>query len=179
MRKVALLLVFCCLAFYACKKWEDKTPQHDDRLNKPYCNDPQAVNYNSDFPGVPDNSICVYPVDAFRGEFLFYDSVFLGDNSFRFMSVYTIHIYALSNTKIALVGVCSPNDSIKLSAGKSYIATVDSSLNMPGQYYCRVLDTVIGTITKNTLTSTDSLKINFTVLSDTGITFHAGPAIKQ
>lgn len=179
MRTILLLLVSCCVLLYACQKWEDKPAVNDPRINRPYCNDPQAVNYNWDFPGVPNDSVCFYPVTAFQGEFFFLDSVFLGDNTFAYANGYTLHIYALSHTKIALVGFCPRGDSIKLTTGKSYIATVDSSLNMAGQVFCRMQDTVQGTVIKSPLDSANILRVNLSILTDTGTTFHIGTAIKQ
>src|SRR5947208_3141374 len=62
----------------SCKKYTDQPGKSDPRLARKYCNDPSAVNYNRDFPGTEDNSICYYPTDVFKGQYTFTDSIYSG-----------------------------------------------------------------------------------------------------
>ncbi len=167
---------------FACKKWQDPAPTNDPRLTNPYCNDPEAVNYNWGFPGKPDNSLCFYPKDLFLGDYLFVDSIYItSSNTFIHSDSLILHIYsrAGSNSKIAVVGFCGA-DSLKLTAGASYIATIDTligdTLTYRGQQWCRVVDTVNGTIYNSRVDTL--LHINLQIISDTGITTHMGKAKK-
>src|ERR1043165_6289024 len=78
MRYFSLIILSLALVMgfaFSCKKWQDPAPKEDPRLTRPYCNDPEAVNYNWDFPGKPDNSVCFYPSDLFAGTYTFWDTV--------------------------------------------------------------------------------------------------------
>src|ERR1043165_5567011 len=78
MRYFSLIILSLALVMgfaFSCKKWQDPAPKEDPRLTRHYCNDPSAVNYNWDFPGKPDNSVCFYPADLFAGTYMFYDTV--------------------------------------------------------------------------------------------------------
>lgn len=165
----------------SCKKWQDAAPVDDPRLTNPYCNDVDAVNYNWGFPGKPDNTKCFYPTDLFIGTYVFTDSVYLtttGD--FLYAQPETLQVYSISKSKIALLGFCGGNDSLFMTAGKDYVANMDTlvgdTLTARGQLWCRNLDTVFGNLTINRLDSL--LGINFTVVSDTAITNHYGRAKK-
>ncbi|NDC41876.1 MAG: hypothetical protein EBZ77_10055 [Chitinophagia bacterium] len=185
MNKGGLLLGLVLLGLaigYSCKKYTDPAPVSDPRLTNPYCNDPDAVNYNWGFPGVPDNSKCFYPTDIFKGTYLFTDSVSRTTDAITIYSqVETLQIFSLSKTRIAITGLCGSGggDSVFFSAGKSYIATVDTLIGdttttVQGQFWCRRLDTVYGTVTYNRLDSL--LEFNLQVVSDSGLTTHAGRA---
>lgn len=175
-------IVVASLFIAACNKWKDPAPYTDPRLTNPYCNDPEAVNYNWGFPGKPDNTVCFYPTDVFRGTYVLTDSVYQTSTGFLlYGSVDTIQIYALSHTKLAILGLCNGGDSLKLTAGLTMVARVDTTVGDTtvlrwGQLLCRTQDTVSGTVTFSTL---DSL-LHFTldVVSDTGTTQHLGKAKK-
>jgi hypothetical protein len=168
-----------------CNKWTDPKPVTDPRLTNPYCNDPTAVNYNWGFPGKPDNTICFYPTDLFKGNFVFNDLVFSlsGSNAGLFIDSLTdtLHVYALSQTKLVITGFCKFADTIHLTAS-GFVATVDTligdTLTARGQFmFCRMQDTVSGTITYSRADSL--LHIALTVVSDTGSTTHSGKAKRQ
>ncbi len=170
------------LGLFACNKWKDPAPTNDPRLTNPYCNDPDAVNYNWGFPGKPDNSLCFYPKDLFIGTYMYVDSVYITDrNLFIYADTVYLHIYSrpASNSKIAIVGFCG-SDSLKLTAGASYIATIDTligdTLTSRGQQWCRAKDTVSGTVFNSRIDTL--LHINLQIVSDTGITTHIGKAKK-
>jgi len=178
-----LLATTVVVVLFSCKKWTDPAAVNDPRLTNPYCNDPNAVNYNWGFPGRPDDSLCFYPVDLFRGTYIFQDSIFLLNGTYVFTRLDTLHLYALSQTKLAVLGFCPIGDTMHLTAGPTYIATVDTTLGDStfvnrGQLLCRIQDTVSGTITKDRIDTT-LLHISLQVVSDTGITVHSGTGIKQ
>lgn len=180
-----LLPVFLLLAFLgACDKWEDPAPGDHPELNKPYCNDPEAVNYNWGFPGKPDNSVCIYPSDVFKGTYSFRDSVYRPDGSFDSLGsliTYTLQIHALTRQKIAITGWCSsPADSIRLTADRFFRATVDTLGGLAqGQTMCRIQDTLTtGSLTR-AISNDTFVTVDFTVVSDTGVRFHRGTAVKQ
>ena len=188
MRSFTLILIagFSLFAgiFYSCNKWVDPKPINDPRLINPYCNDPNAVNYNWGFPGKPDNTICYYPSDLFKGKFVFQDSVYSQSGStfglFLWAKTDTLSFYALSQTKIIASGICGITDSFKLTA-YTFTATMDTLVgdtltSARGQIMCRVQDTVSGTLFYN---RTDSLiHISLQVINDTGISTHVGVARK-
>lgn len=161
----------------------------DARLDRPYCNDPQAVNYNWDFPGKPDNSICFFPTDVFRGTYTFYDSLYDVDFQRRDSSYYDIHLYAIDKSKFVLTGLCNKgitteNDTVIFTADRFYKATADStntndSVKLKGQVMkCKLSDTLSGFIMKD---KTDSgiLRFNLTIFTPKGVMYHIGTAKKK
>lgn len=184
-RNLLLYSLFVMVFVWAsCSKYHDPAAIHDPRLTNPYCNDPAAVNYNWGFPGVPNNSICFYPVDLFKGTYLFNDSVYQVSTAGYFVSfsVKTLNIYPYSQTKMAVTGFCNFIDTVKFTAGVTYVATTDTlvgdSLTNRGQILCRAVDTITGTITKDRVDSS-VLHVAIIVYSDTGATSHVGTAKKQ
>lgn len=177
------LVVLAVASFVACNKWKDPAPVNDPRLTNPYCNDPGAVNYNWGFPGKPDNSICFYPTDLFKGTYLFIDSVYQSSTGyFLYEDSITLNFYPIdgSHTRLAVIGFCG-TDSLLLTAGVgSFTASVDTtlgdSLTYRGQRWCRILDTVNGTILNSRIDTL--LHVNLQIISDTGITTHVGKARK-
>jgi hypothetical protein len=172
------------MAFAACKKAEDKVGVVDDRLySNTYCNDPAAVNYNWGFPGKPDNSICFYPTAVFKGTYLFADSAFDVNYIFTGLRNITLNITAKDYSHLSITGFCNDNTALAFTADKFFRASADTTLfsdtiKLNGQLLCRPLDTLTGIITSDRNNDT-SLRINFTVLSDTGVSYHIGTAIKQ
>lgn len=180
---ISLLLIITALA--SCKKWKDEKGPADPRLSRKYCNDPEAVNYNWDFPGTPDNSVCYYPADGFKGAYSFVDSVFnAADNKFISVVNYTLYFGPRGKQKFAVSGFCSNTDSVFFTSNRYYRATGDTTVrfsqdtaNGAGQLFCRTLDTLSGNIDR--VGNNDSFfNISFTVVSDTGTTLHAGTAVK-
>lgn len=179
------------LAFVAagCEKWVDPKAKEDPRISeRAYCNDPEAVNFNWNFPGTPDSTTCFYPTDIFKGTYLFIDSIYSSDNTFdsaQSTKSYTLTIVPYSNNKFGIIGFCG-NDPLKFTAERStYRANADSTINVSdttfdyGQYFCRIQDTLAGFIFKDRNDSSSRLFIEFIVRSDTGLNFHRGTAIKQ
>jgi len=69
------IIIACLSSILGCTKWTDTQNASDPRLTQKYCNDPFAVNYNWGFPGIPDNSTCVFPSDVYVGTYVFHDSI--------------------------------------------------------------------------------------------------------
>lgn len=181
-KKLAILLFcFATLSVVACKKWADPAPTSDPRINNPYCNDPEAVNYNWGFPGVPDNTKCFFPSDIFNGTYQFTDSVYQASTGFFiFTQQQTLQVVKRSQNKLEVFGLCGTG-SLFITAHRNFIATIDTtvgdtSIINRGQLLCRTQDTASGTITYNRIDSL--LHISITVVSDTGITIHTGKAKK-
>ena len=175
------LLVF---VFSSCQKWEDPPEIEDDRLTNPYCNDPEAVNYNWDFPGIPDSSTCFFPTEVFHGRFIFVDSIYTTEYEYDTFFTYNIELERKSKTHFVLKGFCGAGGTdFEFTANRYYRASADSlmlpdSSLIKGQIACRPLDTLNGSIVKDP-TDNNRLLINFTVYSDTGTFLHVGSAIKQ
>lgn len=183
------ILAFCVLA--SCKKYEDKVGNPDERLNNShYCNDPEAVNYNWGFPGVPDNTICLYPTHFFGGKYTLVDTIYYS-NEFKLARVdtLTIQLDSINRQFLQFRAVGSNNvwctdKFLTLTADRFFRANVDSlilpdSVKLNGQVYCRN-DTISGSITTSQ-NDPMHLHLDFTVISDTGsgLTFHKGTATKQ
>ena len=173
MIKKILFILCSVLVLYSCQKWQDK-PAADPHLSNKYCNDPTAVNYNWGFPGTPDNTVCYYPTDVFKGTYTFKDSVYLPDDSLAFVKSYTLNVIAINHVNMAVMGFCGTSDSLKFTAGKYGMATADTNA-VSGQFFCRQLDTLTG----NLVIDSAGFQISFKVQSDTGYTIHSGQAIKQ
>lgn len=176
------------LLVMACAKKEEPTNPNkvSSELERPYCNDPEAINYNYTFPGKPDNSICYYPTQIFKGKYLFMDSVYDGDNKLRSVQNVVIDLSATNNVDLTLSGFCGVDNPLKITADRYYKATLDSTVitkdginyNLNGQLLCRSSDTISGYLLKN---KTDSMRLTFslTVAADSGYSYHRGTAIRQ
>lgn len=177
-----ILVVAAVVAFFSCNKWSDPAPVTDPRLTNPYCNDPDAVNYNWGFPGKPDNSICFYPSDIFNGTYVFTDSVYLTASSlFIYTQTETLYVSKQSKTKLQILGLCSGGNVLNLTAHSDFTATIDTTVGDTttinrGQLLCRTVDTVSGTFTYNRFDSL--LHVSFQVVNDTGTTTHLGKGRK-
>lgn len=187
MRYFRLFILFFVLLTgfgFSCKKWKDPAPVDDPRLTNPYCNDPEAVNYNWGFPGKPDNTVCYYAADLFAGRYRFYDTAYLSSSEFYVLAdSFDIEISRISNSKITLSGICG-SGSLMMTAGEAYTATIDTTVVVDsfsvnqGQLFCRPVDTVVGTFTRDKVDSS-LIYVEFTVRSDTGVTVHTGRARKK
>lgn len=183
MSKNVFIVILLITAMYSCTKSEPYNEPNEQLFENKYCNDPEAINYNDGFPGTPDNSICIYPKDVFVGTYALRDSVLNLDFELDTIWVMDISVYALSNNVLRVTGFCNQGDSLDFTADRYYKATADSvlfpdSTLLPGQYGCRALDTLIGTLRKDQL-DTNLLRINWTITSDTGINYHIGTAVKK
>lgn len=176
--KTALYLMLPALALLAsCEKYKDEPGPSDPRLSRKYCNDPEAVNYNLDFPGTADNSVCYYPTDAFKGSFSFVDSIYLGTNKLGRLDTVNLVFTPNTRTKMTVTGFCDGGNTLSFTVNRALRATGDTTV-LEGQQMCRTKDTVSGYITRSLADST-RLKFNLTVVSDTGVTFHQGTAYRQ
>lgn len=191
MRKIQRLLfvALSLILFFSCKKWEDQKAQPNPLITaRKYCNDPLAVNYNWGFPGTPDNTTCYYPTDIFKGDYVYQDSVFdvnMNFDSVRSQTSYVLHVIPTDKYHFRVVGFCSNNDSLKFTGERStFKASADTTIKINdstyayGQFCCSSLDTLTGYFSKN-MSDSIHLKVNFMIVSDTGINYHIGTAIKQ
>jgi hypothetical protein len=173
----------------SCKKEDPQTKTDDGRLIRSYCNDPQAINYNWDFPGTPDNSVCFYPDEMFKGTYKVFDTSFNADyikdtTSYR---EFTITVNPVNKTKLLVSGYVLNNtctlNNLGVTGNRFFKATVDSlflpppdSLFLNGMPVCDK-DTISGYLSRTQ--TNDTLIINFMITMDTGLVFHKGRAIKQ
>jgi hypothetical protein len=187
-----LLVTLAACSMWACSKYKDPDPaQPDGRLTHHYCNDPKAINYNWGFPGIPDNSVCVYPVDSFLGQWIYTDTTYFPNGDISGITVRNINIIQpesdTTKTHLTLFGWCSNNIGINLIAGKYNKAALDTIPGYPeGQFFCNeTSDTIKGFINRysvnDTLTNTTSQHIAFDVIisNSGGVLYHKGRATKQ
>jgi hypothetical protein len=180
-----LLLILPALIFYACKKYkEPPTAVLDPRLTNHYCNDPRAVNYNWNFPGIADSTTCIYAVDSFVGSWTFYDTLFLpsGDTAgINIKHLTFISTEDTTRTRLAVTGWCNGNAPFYVTANNYGRIDVDTFPGGPfGQFLCDQTDTLNGYMLKNSDSTTNNrMQINFTINNAGGTVYHRGTAIKQ
>ena len=170
-----VLILF--LSFGAsCEKYVDTPLERNDSLNhRPYCNDPRAVNYNWNFPGYSDSSVCIYPSEVFEGVYNFNDKIFAADGETLIDSaVLSFEFLKQDFEKLELVNFCTPNQTIRLTATRFSTASIDT-LEPYGQIFCRPQDSVTGIFT---VLNKDSVRLDLRVVSDSGINFHRGIAVQ-
>ena len=170
-------LFFIILLVAACKPYKDPDPITDPRLqNSSYCNDPAAINYNWGFPGIPDNSLCIFPTDVFEGNYVWRDSV-IDENGdvLAFDSVFAT-VSKLDTTRLNINGRCGYD--LKLTADK-FLGIVIDSIDGNGQKFCQASDTIIGTGLKTGFSDTTTFSLNYIIISDTGSSIHKSIFIKQ
>lgn len=176
--------VLICSVLIGCTKTD--TSKSDARLNNTtYCNEPEAINYNLGFPGVPDNTKCIFPTQIFKGNYLLVDSVLDADSKLKRVDTLNLTLAAVNNVALNLTGFC--NGTVTLTANRYYKSVVDSlpiqnggnTSMLSGQYLCgNTKDTISGYILKSQADST-KINIDFTVASDSGIIFHKGTGTKK
>ena len=177
--KILLLTLSCSVAIYACSKYKDPDPaQPDPRLNNPYCNDSRAINYNWGFPGKPDNSVCIYPVDPFLGSWVLTDTIYLVNGDISGVQTKNLTFTATEDTiltHLSVSGWCGGTTPFYLTANKYRKAVVDTLLiGSIGQYLCNNTDTLSGMMTAKT----DTFRIDLAITNASGTTYHKGTAIK-
>lgn len=176
--RFVLPLILLPLLLGACKKYTDTPGDFDPRLERRYCNDPEAVNFNRDFPGTADNSVCVYPSDAFEGAYRYDDSVYDGAQKLVKVQRIDFNITGTDRIHFQLNGFCpGSSQSIAFTSSRSLRAQADTTA-LKGQILCRPTDTVSGFITMPLFDST-RIRFSLTVISDTGTVFHQGTAYRQ
>lgn len=172
---IALLVVASCL-----KKEDLPKGEPPAGLINHYCNDPRGINYNWGFPGIPDSSVCIYPVDTFVGQWLLTDSVFNPDSSFNRVNTRTLTFTATEDTLLThlkISGFCPNNQTLYATADKYGQATLDTLVDhAPGQLLCSPSDTATGKF-YFPIDGGDTMLIQFDVI---GINagFHNGRATK-
>lgn len=190
-QKAKISLLFTALiavVIYSCSKYEDPAPADGSGLfNNKYCNDSRATNYNWGFPGVPDNSACIYPVDSFLGKWSLTDSMFSPNGENIGVALKTLTFTGTEDTArigLSVTGWCSNNTAIYLVANKYGYAYADTlAEGTPGQFLCgATTDTLSGQLNlykggDSTLKGT--MEINFMVNDASGTVNHRGTAIKQ
>lgn len=189
-KKSIIFILLIAGIVYGCTKDEPFDTPNDEQFQSRYCNDPKAINFNIGFPGVADNSICIYPTQVFNGSFNLRDSVFNGEFQLDTVLEYIVSFQKgldsnqqPSNSKLILKGFCPAGDELTLTADRYYKASVDSTMLvdstlLPGQVFCRTTDTISGTISKYADDS-NKIRINLIIYSDTGINYHIGTGIKN
>ncbi len=173
MRYILFFILFSA-GLVSCKKVMDPDAQTYEGQDTPYCNDPEAINYNHNFPGTAANATCIFPTDPFTGLYALADTVYTADFASYYILSDTVRVYPLSKTHMALIGFCGQFDSLKLTAGRYYRANLDSTTSM-GQFLCNPKDTISGILKSDSI----GLRIDFTLHSDTaGTKYHKGTGIR-
>lgn len=172
-RFLALILLF----FGACKKYSDPEPFTDSRIKNKYCNIPSAINYNWDFPGIEDNTTCIFPAQIYSGNYLFHDTVTDASGLYISHDSFPIAFAQLDSTKLSISGFCV-GSSYSATANRFFKFTLDS-LQGHGQTFCNNKDTIAGSGYKTSLLDTTLIQINYRLYTDTGIVYHKGTAVKN
>ncbi len=173
--RIYFLLAFFLVA--ACKPYEDPAPITDPRLdNSSYCNDPAAINYNWGFPGVPDNSLCIFPADVFIGNYVWRDTILDENRTVLGYDSALVTITKIDTVRFNINGRCGYD--LKLTADK-FLGIVIDSIDGRGQKFCQPNDTIIGTGLKTGFSDTTTFTLNYVIISDTGSSIHESIFIKQ
>lgn len=190
MRKVQYYILITALlgiaGLAACDKYKDPPPT-DLGLTRKYCNDPIAANYNDSFPGIPDNSVCIYPNELFKGTWLFRDSVYLPDMTFFQAQDYTLTFLpgnpaldTLKN-KVTVSGFCSNGNTLALTTTRFGLAMTDTlvTYTQGGQLFCTPTDTVSGMFRLIFEATGNRIQIQMNEQAPGGSYIHTGYATKQ
>lgn len=163
-----IALCIFILNFISCEKYEDKAKKDiDDTLTNQYCNITDAINYNWGFPGEPNDSLCIFPVEPFIAySWTLIDTVLNEDMDIletRNRTIYFEEYTAIDTMKhmILMKDYCSENSSILLEANRHLLASVfDNMENDIGQLDCDGSSVLNGFISLDSL-SADTLKLRF------------------
>lgn len=161
----------------SCQKYKDTPGKTDPRLSRHYCNDPTAVNFNRDFPGIADNSVCVYPADVFAGNYAFVDSIFDGSQQLLRQIPMSLRFTAIDHSRFYITGFCPAGGQQNFTTSRSLLASADTTVGS-GQILCRQTDTLSGNVFQ-TLGDTTKVQFSLVVVTDTGISYHQGTAYRQ
>ena len=129
------------------------------------------------FPGVEDNSVCIFPSTPFVGQYSFRDSLYNNAEEFFIGDSFNFNIIAVDTFRFKINGFCSNGNQLGFMANRYYRAESDSVLGNGTQLMCRTVDTLSGLLEYRSADS--SLYIDWTVVSDTGILKHRGRAYKK
>ncbi len=182
---LSVIVIISTIGLVACEKYQDPDPAEDDeRLTNPYCNDPRAVNYNQGFPGKPDNSVCIFPIDLFQGDWTFTDTVYAADESMLFTETVNLKITTVQDdetvAKLQVSGWCG-NEVLQLTANKvkeAYGDTLDNGLEEGWQVICSQQDTFSYIKFSYDLFDSTFIKIDMSVRNANGLRHHRGTAVK-
>jgi hypothetical protein len=175
--KIASLLAITVLLFVSsCEKWKDQPAQNLCLSNK-YCNVPTAINYNVGFPGIEDNSTCIYPSTPFVGNYSFRDSIYNNANELVIGDSIHFTITVRDSCRFSLQNFCSNVNSLKFTANRYYRAEADSIIGAGTQLMCRIQDTLSGRMEYRNTDS--SLYLEWAIVSDTATNWHKGRAYKK
>ncbi|MCB0700396.1 MAG: hypothetical protein H6551_01205 [Chitinophagales bacterium] len=182
MNKKYFLYITLLISLISCKKSNENASLDNGLFDRPYCNDPEAVNYNRDFPGIPDSTVCYYPIDVFVGSYMMKDSIFNAEYELDTVLEYTITLKSSNKTNLSVTGFCTGGESLRFTADKYNKAVADStyladSTKLPGQLTCSKQDTLTGLLLRN-LPDSSLIKIDWLILSDTGLNYHIGTGTK-
>lgn len=157
--------ILMALLGVGCSTYTDpEKPDIEDELQNKYCNIPTAVNYNWNFPGKEDNSICFYSWDLYEGSWQFIYDVYAANNNIDKLFSDTIilsfskNVADTTKASMQVSGWCA-SGSMNILIDRFYIAKTDT---MPNGFNYQIvcLDTLSGTLEKNILdTATLSLKM--------------------
>jgi hypothetical protein len=174
MRQFISFLALSTLVF-SCKKYKDPDPIITNKLTNKYCNEPTAVNFNWGFPGVPDNTVCIYPAQVFNGNYMYQDNIIRVTGEIDSITTFPISMAQIDSTKFTISGFCT-GTPINATANRYFKFMIDST-HIWGQKLCGSTDTMSGGGLK--LFISDSIvKFNYTIYTDTGKVVHTGKAKK-
>lgn len=153
--RILTLGLIAMVLISSCEKYEDSS-QNDWKVdeNQEYCNHPDAVNYNWGFPGVINDSICIFPNEVFEGQWYLTDTLFndtLGVEAIRerFIDIQWVPEDSIEY-KLRLSGWCDNEHELYLDANRFLLASVIDELeDYPGQWDCDLTSSISGTIRKN------------------------------
>lgn len=175
--QIAFLLAFALLPFISsCEKWKDPAAQNLGLTSK-YCNVPAAINYNVGFPGIEDNSTCIYPSTPFAGNYGYRDSIYNNADELSIGDSINFTISVTDSFRFSIQNFCSNSNPLKFIANRYYRAEADSIIGAGTQLMCRTQDTLSGRVEYRNTDS--SLYIEWTIVSDTAINTHKGRAYKK
>jgi hypothetical protein len=171
------LTMVLAIVFWGCKKYTDPSPNPINNFTSHYCNNPKAVNYNWGFPGIEDNSICIFPADLFAGNYTYYDSILDVVNQIYIpYDTMDITINKLTDSTMTIVGQCAATQ-LTARATKNYRFSLDSTSDK-GQTYCTINDTISGAGIKQQFNDT-IFKYNYTISNNDIIQEHKGYLFKK
>jgi len=171
-------LIFLSLLFLvSCKPYQDPQPFTDPRIVNKYCNIPSAINYNWNFPGIPEDSVCVFPAQIYNGTYFYRDSIFNNAGLLLDQDSFLLTFTQLDTTRLNITGFCAGN-TISATASRYFKFNIDTIVGY-GQLLCQSTDTIYGRGSKLDLYDTLHIKMSYEVATDTGIIYHAGTATKQ
>ncbi len=175
---MTIRLLFLSMFFLlSCKRYKDPQPFTDPRIVNKYCNIPSAINYNWSFPGIPDDSMCIFPAQIYSGTYFYRDSIYNSTGLLLNQDSFLLTFTQLDTTRLRITGFCG-TDSLKATANRYYKFTIDSLVGY-GQLLCQPTDTIYGRGSKFDLNDTLTIRMSYEVATDTGIVYHAGTATKQ